>query len=266
MSHDEPKTPSVTRLITAPVKGLRINEPRTIHLTRHGVVGDREFMLVDAEDRVASVTTIGALLRLRAEYEPETERLEITADGAGQCGGEVRLGRPVQVDHFGIRTTQAREVLGPWNDLITELVGVPLRLVRPDEPGAGADVAPVTLVGEGSLAELERRSGGAPIDARRFRMLIQFGPAPPHVEDTWEARLLSVGQAVLRVGGTVPRCAAITRHPDRGDRDAPVVKTIKSYRGVQETGFGRGVPFGVYAQIVREGAMSLGDAVRLDGR
>jgi hypothetical protein len=41
--------------------------------------------------------------------------------------------------------------------------------------------------------------GGA-IDARRFRMLVQFGAAPPHVEDVWEAQLLSVGQAVLHVG------------------------------------------------------------------
>jgi uncharacterized protein YcbX len=254
---------TVTRLLTAPVKGLRVDEPCTVRLTRHGVVGDREFVLVDADGRAQSLTSTGALLRLRAEYEPGTERLSVTDDAGRGCEGEVRLGGPVLVDHFGIRTTRAREVLGPWSDLISDVAGVRLRLVRPDVPGDGSDLAPVTLVGDGSLAELARRSGEGPIDARRFRMLIQFGPAAPHVEDTWEGRLLSVGEALLRVGATVPRCAAITRHPDRGDRDAPLVRTLKSYRGVQETGYGRGVPFGVYAQVVEDGRIGIGDVVRL---
>jgi uncharacterized protein YcbX len=256
----------VTRLLTAPIKGLRVNEPRAIELTRHGVVGDRAFMLVDADARVTTVASVGALLRLRAEYEPRTERLTVTADGGRACEGKVRLGEPVQVDHLGLRTTAAREAPGPWDELITEVAGLPLRLVRPDAPGGGSDLAPVTLVGDGSLTELERQCGSAPVDARRFRMLIQFGPAEPHVEDTWDGRLLHVGEALLRVGATVPRCTAITRHPDRGDRDAPLVTAIKTYRGLQETGYGRGVPFGVYAQVVEEGPVHLGDAVRLGPR
>lgn len=48
-------------------------------------------------------------------------------------------------------------------------------------------------------------------------------------------------RAVLRLARTIPRCAAITRHPDRDDR------ARRSY-----------------AQIVREGLVGLGDAVRLD--
>jgi uncharacterized protein len=64
---------------------------------------------------------------------------------------------------------------------------------------------------------------------------------------------------VLRGGGPVPRCAATTRDPDRGARELPTVRMIKSYRGVQVNEVGGGVNCGVYADVVREGAVRVGD-------
>src|SRR5207244_1296973 len=100
-----------------------------------------------------------------------------------------------------VKFVPGREVLGPWSALISDVAGQSLRLVKADVAGTASDVAPVTLLGEGSLEELSRRSGLAPLDARRFRMLIQFGPCSPHVEDTWEGRVVSIGEARLQVGG-----------------------------------------------------------------
>ncbi|HEX7267385.1 MAG TPA: hypothetical protein VF256_08170, partial [Streptosporangiaceae bacterium] len=68
---------------------------------------------------------------------------------------------------------------------------------------------------------------------------------------------------------SVPRCAATTRDPDRGARDLPTVRMIKSYRGVQVNEFGRGVNFGVYADVVAEGVVRVGDTLSVrpvDGR
>jgi hypothetical protein len=124
----------------------------------------------------------------------------------------------------------------------------------------------VTLLGDGSVRALERESGLGPIDARRFRMLIQFTADSAHVEDTWEGLDVEVGTARLRVGGSVPRCAAVTRNPEDGRRDKPIVKAIKAYRGVQATGFGRGVPFGVYADVVQNGVVRVGDVLRVATR
>jgi uncharacterized protein YcbX len=254
---------TVTRLSTTPIKGLRMHEPDEIVLEAGGAVGDRAFVLVNAEDRVRSVTLVGGLLRMCAEYDPRRERLRVACDGRS-CDGVVELGASVAANALDVKLVPGHEVLGPWSGFISEVAGEPLRLVKVDEPGTANDLAAVTLLGAGSLEELGRRSGLDALDPRRFRMLIQFGPSEPHVEDTWEGREISVGEVRLRVGATVPRCAATTRDPERGDRDAPVVRAIKDYRGLQPTGWGDGVPFGVYADVVRPGRIRVGDAVVVD--
>jgi uncharacterized protein YcbX len=253
----------VTRLATAPVKGLRMNEREEILIAHGGAVGDREFVLIDGDDRIRSVTFVGGLLRMRADYDTTSGRLEITADDGRSCSGLVRLGRAVVANALDVKLVAAREVVGPWSAFISEVAGRPLRLVKPGDAGMAKDLAPVTLLGEGSLGELERRAGLGPVDPRRFRMLVQFGPSEPHVEDEWEGRMVSLGEVVLRIGATVPRCAATTRHPERGERDAPVVRAIRDYRGIRPTGWGRGVPFGVYAEVVRGGRVRVGDAIKL---
>ncbi|UGS37276.1 MOSC domain-containing protein [Capillimicrobium parvum] len=251
----------VTRLATTPIKGLRMNERDEIALGPAGVAGDRAFFLVDVEDRIRSVTLVGALVRMRADYDPASSRLTVVAGDGSEHAGDVRLGEAVTGLDFGGGPRPGREVLGAWSALFSEAAGESLRLVKVDDAAVGTDVAPVTLLGEGSLAELERRSGLGPIDPRRFRMLIQFASDEPRVEETWEGREIAVGEARLRVGGTVPRCAATTRHPEQGDRDAPIVRAIRDYRGVQETGLGRGVPFGVYAEVLRGGRVRVGDRI-----
>lgn len=44
-------------------------------------------------------------------------------------------------------------------------------------------------------------------------MLVEFSGGQAHLEDSWEGDLLEVGDAVLRVGGPIHRCAAPTRDP-----------------------------------------------------
>jgi uncharacterized protein YcbX len=152
-------------------------------------------------------------------------------------------------------------VEGPWNEVLSDAAGEPVRLVRASDPSAGHDGYPVTLLGEESVAGLARRSGARPVDGRRFRMLIGFAGLSAHTEDCWRGQTIEIGGAVVRVGGPVPRCAATTRDPDRGARDLPTVRMIRSYRGVRANEFGRGVNFGVYAEVVTEGIVRVGDAL-----
>ena len=70
-------------------------------------------------------------------------------------------------------------------------------------------------------------------------------------------------KTLLLVGSPVPRCASITRHPDRGDRDLPLVREIKGYRGMPDLGPGPGVPSGVYAQVLREETLRAGELLKL---
>ena len=70
-------------------------------------------------------------------------------------------------------------------------------------------------------------------------------------------------QVELRVGDPVARCAAITRDPDRGARDQQLVRLIRDYRGMCELPRGPGVPFGVYAHVLRPGRLATGEMLTL---
>jgi uncharacterized protein YcbX len=253
----------ITRLSTTPVKGLALHHPDAILLQRTGAAGDREFFVIDGRDRLISVWKTGRLVRFRAAHDTRSKRITLSSSGAVVCDGPTRPGAPVIADFYGKRKVAGTVIEGPWNAVLSDAAGEPVRLVRADEPGAGHDEHPVTLLGEESVAELARRSGAGPVDARRFRMLISFSGLSAHAEDRWQGQTIEIGEALVRVGGPVPRCAATTRDPDRGVRDLPAVRMIRSYRGVQVNEFGRGVNFGVYADVIAEGTVRVGDLLRV---
>ena len=100
----------------------------------------------------------------------------------------------------------------------------------------------------------------AALDGRRFRMLVHLAGCEPHEEDGWDGRLLSLGEAVVRVGGPVPRCATTTRDPETGERDFDTLRAIKAYRGLRER---KHIDFGVYADVVEPGRVRVGDPAEL---
>lgn len=209
-----------------------------------------------------SITLAGALAQFGATYDPVEDVLSLwSADGAG-WSAQVRRSDAVESDFLGHRSVACRLVEGPWSAVLSEAAGRPLRLVNAREGAGGFDIRPVTLLGLASVEELARRTGLADVDSRRFRMLIELETSEPHIEDSWEGCRMQVGEAELVVRGPVPRCAAITRDPDSGVRDLPLVRAIKSYRGMVQCEIGPGVPFGVYADVVREGKVRVGDYLK----
>jgi uncharacterized protein YcbX len=162
---------------------------------------------------------------------------------------------------WGLRTIEADVVADPvWSAFFSDIVGKPVQLLQ--ARGSAYDVQPVTLLGTASVQELARHAD-AEVDSRRFRMLIEFSGGEPHVEDTWDGRLLQVGDAVLRGGGPVKRCAATTRAPDSGAVDLQTIRLITGYRGRQPSVLGIGANFGVYADVIQPGTISVGDTVRV---
>jgi uncharacterized protein YcbX len=94
-------------------------------------------------------------------------------------------------------------------------------------------------------------------------MLIEFSGGEAHVEDSWEGKVLEIGAAVLRGGGGVKRCAATTRNPDSGRVDLQTLRLITSYRGRRDSVLGVGATFGVYADVIKPGTISVGDILRV---
>ena len=249
--------PTVARISTTPVKSLLLHHPEEIALEPFGVATDRRFYLIREDGRLLAGLHHGPLALVRADWEPEPDRLRLTFPDGDVVEGEVGLAEPVLTDFWGHRVG-GRVVSGPWADALAAYAGRPVRLVKADEPAGGVDVEPVTLVSSESIAELARQAGLDAVDGRRFRMLLEIEGCAPHEEDTWAGRRVRLGEAVVEIPGPVPRCATTTRDPSTGKRDFDALRAIAAYRGKRE---GKKIDFGVYARVVEPGRVRVGDPV-----
>src|SRR5438105_12178404 len=162
----------VTRLAIAPVKGLGLVHPDDVLLTRDGVRNDRRFYLVDPEGRLINNKTCGELIQVRPDVSEDATQLALAFPSGESVKGEVVPGAAVETSFYG-RPVTGRFAEGPWSEALSEHAGRPLRLVRADEQGASIDrIHVVSLISDGSLRALARRSGVERVDGRRFRMTI----------------------------------------------------------------------------------------------
>ncbi|MDP8910679.1 MAG: MOSC domain-containing protein [Actinomycetota bacterium] len=249
---------TVSLLSITPVKSLGLHHPREVTVGPRGVEENRRFFLTGAGGRLFGGTKHGPLVQIRADYDPERERLSLRFPDGSVVDGEIELGPATRTSFYG-RTVPGRVVEGPWSAALSDYAGTALRLVRADNPGDGSDVHVATLYSQASVEELSRRAGrDRPLDARRFRILVEVSGCAPHEEDGWSGRDVRVGEALLRVGGPIPRCAVTTQDPTTGVRDFDTLRAIKSYRGVRD---GKKIDFGVYADVREPGRVRLGDPV-----
>ena len=251
----------VTRLSITPIKGLALHHPTEIDVRRTGVVGDRRLYLVDERDGLVSIAKTGGLVGLTAEFDEEAGWLGVREAGATVAEGPVVPGASHVADFFAFKKVPGRCVPGPWDDVFSARAGRRLRLVLADRLDGAHDVEPLTLLGDASTRRLAEQAGVPAIDSRRFRMLVEFDGAEPHAEDDWQGQRLGIGSVVAEVGGPVQRCAGTTRNPETGEVDLRTLQLIGDYRGRQESVFGPGFNFGVYATVVTEGRIRVGDAL-----
>ncbi len=253
--------PTVARLNVTPVKSTALHNPERITLERYGAVGNREFFFVDQDGRRFSGSDKTSLIPIRAEYRPEEDLLTLhLPDGITVTGPGAADGESLTVDFYG-RAVPARIVEGDFEEGLSRYSGHTVRLARVDRAGDATDERPVTLVSLASVAELSRQGGrDTPVDAGRFRMLVELDGCEPHEEDTWSGRRVRIGETMVAVGEPVPRCVITTLDPATGVRDFPTLSVISSYRGVAGDGE---LQFGVYGDVVRPGTIAVGDAVEL---
>jgi uncharacterized protein YcbX len=219
------------------------------------VAGNRRFFFVDEDGRLFGRTRFGPLVTVAVDYDGNG-RLAFAFPDGSVAEGEVTLAEAHVTDFWG-RAVHGRIVLGPWADAISELAGRPLRMVQTDGEGEGVDVHVGTVVARASCVRLGRELG-ADVDPRRFRMLVELDGVEAHEEDAWKGRAVRVGEAVIRVGGPVPRCAITTQDPDTGLRTLDTLAGIKAYRGRRD---GKWLDFGAYFEVASPGRVRVGDPV-----
>ena len=123
------------------------------------------------------------------------------------------------------------------------------------DEGAISVISLATIAAIGREAEVE-----GDLDRRRFRMniAVETESPDPFLEDSWVGGTLVFGDsdACPAVSVTMPdlRCVMINLDPDTAANDARIMKTV--VRLNQNNA-------GVYATVVRTGAISVGDRVSL---
>jgi uncharacterized protein YcbX len=245
-----------------PVKGLAVRQLDECELTEAGIAGDREFFLVDENDRLVNSKGLGALQQIVPRYDREAGSLTFAFPDGTTVSQELGLDGSLSARFWDV-TVEVRVVEGPWSEAISEFAGRKLRLVR--APGPATDRrrgGAATLLGSGSLQALARVLAVDEVDERRFRMNFGIDGLAEHGEDEWLGRRVRLGEAVVVPQGNVGRCAVTTQNPDTGAPDLDTLKALAAYRGVIETT--EPLPFGVYAAVAQPGRVRVGDAVELD--
>ena len=264
--------PRVARLSIAPVRGLGLLHPDAIDLTEMGVVNDRRFYIVDGQGRLLDRLRVAGLCRVFARTDADASWLRLTFPDGRVIGGDVKLDEPVRTDIYN-REAVGHVVGGPWAAALSDFVGAPVLLVRCDRPG-GTRMRPgedqvrnqVSLISDGSLAELARQLRVERVDGRRFRMLIELEGAGAHQEDGWIGRDVAIGSAVVSITKPDARCAITTQDPDTGERDLDTLRTILRYRGFRADDPEHKIDFGVLGEVAVPGRISVGDEVTVHER
>jgi uncharacterized protein YcbX len=281
------RTGTIARLWRYPVKSMVGESLEFATLSWRGIPGDRGWAVYD-ETRagISGAKRLPPLRACRARYlsEPVSGSASPPAEITFPDGVSVRadspdaadrlseyLGRPVTLRSLGPagsasapRVTSEREspetvraIMGllpgePEPDM-SELSPERLRLLR---QGNFFDALPIHLLTTATLRTLARLAPESFWDPRRFRpnLFVETDGAEGYPELEWIGRRLRVGAATIEIGGGCPRCVMVTQPVEDVPEDHGVMRAL-----VRETRH----TAGIYARVVEEGEVRLGDEVRI---
>ncbi|GAA2233658.1 MOSC N-terminal beta barrel domain-containing protein [Streptomyces amakusaensis] len=269
---------TVRELIYYPVKGCAGTAVNSASVGEMGLLHDRVFMAVDAEDgSFRSQRTLPSLAAVRPEVLDGGARLRLSADGVESVVVEVEPDAERRaVTLFGRSVGEVPDQGDTAAEWFSEVLGKPSRLVRVppgfDRDGWGetpgkvgfADAHALLIASRRSLDDLNARivaGGGRPVPMDRFRPnIVLDGCAEPHDED--RMRRLVIGTAELAHSVRAMRCAVPMVDQVTGVRSGPEpIRTLATYR--REPEYENKVSFGAKAAVLRHGVLSVGDAVRV---
>ena len=220
----------VAALWRYPVKSLLGERLEQLEVDERGAVGDRWYAVTDANGKFGSGKTTRRFRLMRGLFE---------------YGARTEGGRVV------VRLPDGRELAvgDPALDAaFSERYGEPLRIL-PEDGVSHFDFGPIHLLTTASLRWLGTRLGGDATDPRRFRPNVLLDVEGEElVEDGWLGETIELGDVVVRVVARAPRCVMPTfPQSELGPRPDVLRRIVRD--NVQD--------FGVYAEVVRPGTISL---------
>src|SRR5712691_10621381 len=266
---------SVVRLWRYPVKPMMGEKLNAAEVTDRGLVGDRQFAVVDASTgKVAGAKNPrkwGNFFDFRAAYvEPPEGGSKLPAVRLTLPDGTVVSSEQPDLAQVLSRAL-GREVAFAEAQHDGESSGAPAEEYWPDLEGlehrdtvtewelpAGTffDLAVVHLLTTGTIERLRALYPQGRFEMRRFRPNIVVSSGADQqgfVENDWIGQTLAIGDEVrLRITGPCPRCVMTTLPQGDLPKDAGILRTAAQNNEAN---------VGVYADVVKSGTVRRGDDV-----
>ncbi|WP_346837519.1 MOSC N-terminal beta barrel domain-containing protein [Microbulbifer sp. SAOS-129_SWC] len=267
----------ISALYHFPVKSLQGHRCDSLALDRFGAAGDRRWMLVDSDNQFVTQRRLRAMARLRATNIPGGVRLE------DERGAHLEVLFPnanaplrqVTVWNDSVSARDAGDSAAAW---LSERLQTTLRLVamggefaRPLAQPRGnrqvgfADGAPLLLIGQASLDDLNARLG-EPVSMLRFRPNLVIEGAAPFAEDTWQRVRIHTasGPIEFECTHTCARCAIPGLDPFTGRAGKEPLRTLAQYRRFEDGQIHFGVNLAPYLSDPHGITINLGDRVDVE--
>jgi uncharacterized protein YcbX len=278
---------TVRSLWRYPVKSMMGEELTASEVTDRGLVGDRAYAVVDkSTGKVASAKNPRKWDKLFDFYtafiqpprgpEPTPVRMALPSGGFLQTDDRDanrvlsrELGREVSLMSAAPEAPSLEEY---WPDI----EGLAYREAVTDEAiaqsapaGTFFDSSAIHLLTTATLDRLRETYPRGRFEARRFRPNLVVEPASGtagFVENAWVGRTLAIGDEVwINILVPCARCVMTTLAQGDLPNDPGILRAAAQHNKVMIAPLGQAMPsVGVYAAVVRRGAVRRGDPVRLE--
>jgi len=263
----------LTGMAIYPVKSARAIALTTTAVGQRGLMGDRDWMLVDTRGRFASQRTLPQMAQLMVASTPNG--LALTFDGHGSIEVDIpQFGEWCDVEVWGdpVRARDAGDIAARFLSAALKselrLVWMPPESIRPvdptyagreDLPVSFADGFPILIANQASLDDLNQRLP-SPIPMARFRPNLVIEGWPPFAED--DIRHIRCGEVELLLVKPCTRCSIPALDHLSGERALDPTPVLRSFRYDRTL---KGVTFGVNALVLgqSDSRLALGDSVQV---
>ncbi|MDD2764445.1 MAG: MOSC N-terminal beta barrel domain-containing protein [Opitutaceae bacterium] len=277
----------LTALYVYPVKSCRGHAVTSAEVDARGFVGDRRFLVVDAEGRFLTQRVHPRMALIETALTADTLTLSSPGHGSvsvavGQAlrptvGNKPRSTRTVTVWKDTVVADDCGDEPAAW---LSDFLGLPCRLVHtgaayarpiPDRKlplsfstltfhpheVSFADGFPFLVISEESLADLNARLD-TPLPINRFRPNLVVAGGAPYAEDTWGR--FRIGGLVFHGATRCGRCVVTTTDQLTAERAPEPLRTLATYRRDAEGSvmFGRNL-----IHETKTGRLAVGDVVEL---
>ena len=274
---------SIHSIYHYPIKGCRAVKITASDVTTSGLVGDRQWVLVN-QDGIVNQKKLPGLRFLDIALEQDGMTLSLKGAGSvqvdfadsGSSGEVVSIGRQVACEH----------AVEPVNHWLSQAFEQPLSLVRAVEAsplqlagtpfsalhnmsqGAFVDIAPLLIVSLESLADLNGRLSNESrntVAIEQFRPNVVIEGVDAFAEES--AQRLEIG--AMRLTQLLPceRCSVTTfdvsiESESEAKPSKEPLKTLSQYRN-GGVGYAGGVTFGAYFAPDSDGRLQVGDEINV---